>query len=284
MVLGASPPWRRCTGPCRIQQQHVFSATALYRSVNLVSVNQSQARAGRIRCPPDVTGYNNRGVDVARRAGAGKAATVGPVEEEEGDARAGRRRTGPVRPLVVRMTAWAEAQRLVMPLTGVVARGNARHPWGRMFGDDGGGASSAATAAATTATEKRRRQRAWVWARHKISPALPSSFSDTASGRRNRPRRHACRRAVPLGRTLIGLQLTAPEEAGLLDAKRAGGGGAVTVSSFETGTGGGAHDGRRHTWKVCPAPLVGASSARPNFVEPWSITVVAAYFLPDMKP
>jgi len=41
----------------------------------------------------------------------GRAATVGLVEEEKGDARAGRRRTRPVRPRVVGTTTREEAQR-----------------------------------------------------------------------------------------------------------------------------------------------------------------------------
>jgi len=45
MVLGASPHWRRCTGPCRIQQQHAYSDTASYRSVDrsICQSNTSQS-------------------------------------------------------------------------------------------------------------------------------------------------------------------------------------------------------------------------------------------------
>jgi len=58
----------------------------------------------------------------AMRDCGGRAATVGLVEEEKGDVRAGRRRTRLVRPRVVGTTARAEAQRQVTPLTGVAAR------------------------------------------------------------------------------------------------------------------------------------------------------------------
>ena len=58
----------------------------------------------------------------AMRACGGRAATVGLVEEEKGDARTGRRGTRPVSPRVVGTTTGAEAQRQVTPLTGVAAR------------------------------------------------------------------------------------------------------------------------------------------------------------------
>jgi len=63
MVLGNSPPWVHCTGPHRIQQQHVFSATASHRSVD-PSVCQSNTSQSRT---PDVTGENHRRVDACTR-------------------------------------------------------------------------------------------------------------------------------------------------------------------------------------------------------------------------
>jgi len=54
--------------------------------------------------------------------GAAEPPLSAPLRRWKGDARAGRLRTRRVRPRVVGTTAWTEAQRRVMPLTGMHAR------------------------------------------------------------------------------------------------------------------------------------------------------------------
>jgi len=95
----------------------------------------------------------------------------------------------------------------------------------------------ASTTESLTATDQGRRRRDRIWRRDGRTSASLSSSPDPRSSRRNRQRRHAWQRAVPLGWALIGDQRSALEGLGRLAAMRAWGGRAAPVGPAEEGEG-----------------------------------------------